>query len=198
MTTTATETKEAAAPKPSLRDLYGAPVEQLSDGNLTLKRYKDGDAEAAYEAATTTLPELIMWMTWASEDYNLESTKGFVTFAQTSWDDGTEYSYGAFVDGAFVGSFSLMAPLEGDGADIGYWLSKPATGKGIATRATKLLIKAAWDANYPNVQIRHDVRNVKSEAIPKRLGFTYLHTKSAVRKGENLEDKLWQLRRESA
>lgn len=197
MTTTAIETKEAEAPKPSIRDLYGAPVEQLSEGNLTLRRYQEDDAGAAYEASMTTMPELIKWMTWASKDYNLESTKGFITFARTSWDEGKEYSYGAFADGKFVGSFSLMAPIEGDGADIGYWLSKPATGKGLATRATKLLIKAAWNAGYPNVQIRHDVRNDKSEAIPKRLGFTYLHTKPAVRKGENLEDKVWQLKRES-
>jgi len=61
-----------------------------------------------------------------------------------SWDAGSEYSYACIVNGEFCGSFSLMAPMEGDGADIGYWLSMPATGKGIATRATKLLIQTAF------------------------------------------------------
>lgn len=190
------DNKITELPADSLRRKYNVPPEQLVDGNLILRRWRSEDGEQSYKAAMTNIDELIEWMTWASEDYNLQSAQDFMTFSQSCWENGTSFDYAAVLDGEVCGSFSLMKAEHGVGADIGYWLAKPATGKGVATRSTTLLLKAAFDANFEAVQIMHDVRNVKSEAIPKRLGFTYKETNVGIIKGQEFDRKLWQLTRE--
>lgn len=187
--------KDQELPADSLRRKYDVPPEELTDGNLTLRRWQLADGEASYEAARTNLDELIEWMTWATKDYDLQSAQSFMSFSQSCWENGTSFDYAAVLDGKVCGSFSLMNAEHGVGSDIGYWLARPATGKGVATRATKLLLKAAFDANFETVQIMHDVRNVKSEAIPKRLGFTYKETNVGLNKGKEFDRKLWQLTR---
>lgn len=65
-----------------------------------------------------------------------------------------------------------VALAEADRVELGYWLDAAATGKGLATEATRALMEAA--AAIPGMtqaEIRCDVANVASAAIPQRLGF---------------------------
>ena len=58
-------------------------------------------------------------------------------------------------------------------AEIGYWLGKAFEGKGIMTRACKALVSYAFkDLQMNRIQIRCATGNVRSCAIPQRLGFT--------------------------
>jgi RimJ/RimL family protein N-acetyltransferase len=59
-----------------------------------------------------------------------------------------------------------------DHVELGYWLDAAATGQGLATEATRALLDVA--ASLPgmtHVEIRCDVANEPSAAIPQRLGF---------------------------
>lgn len=56
---------------------------------------------------------------------------------------------------------------------IGYWLAKDAQGKGIMTRCCTVLIDYLFgDFGLNRVQINCNIDNVRSRAIPERLGFT--------------------------
>jgi RimJ/RimL family protein N-acetyltransferase len=61
----------------------------------------------------------------------------------------------------------------GDRVEIGYWLDAAVTGHGFATEAAVALVAVA-DAmpGLARVEIRCDVNNVASAAIPQRLGFS--------------------------
>lgn len=68
-----------------------------------------------------------------------------------------------------TGRVSLPAA---DRVELGYWLDAAATGQGLATEATRVLMEVA--ASLPamaHAEIRCDVENVPSAAIPQRLGF---------------------------
>jgi RimJ/RimL family protein N-acetyltransferase len=56
--------------------------------------------------------------------------------------------------------------------EIGYWLDAAATGHGFASEAAAALLDVA-DAmpGISRVEIRCDVNNTASAAIPRRLGF---------------------------
>lgn len=59
-----------------------------------------------------------------------------------------------------------------DRVELGYWLDAAATGQGLATEATLALMEVA--AGLPamtHAEIRCDVANAPSAAIPRRLGF---------------------------
>lgn len=180
-------------PKGSMRLVYRVPPEELTDGTITLRKWRVEDAEAIYEAAKATLPDLIMWMTWASADYSLENVKSFIEFSQKSWEIGQEYNYAILLNGVPTGACSLVTRPDHDGIEIGYWVGKPATGRGYATRASHLLTKAVFGIGGHDVRIRHDIRNVKSEAIPRRLGFTRLGTVPCLEQERDSVDVMWQM-----
>ncbi len=56
---------------------------------------------------------------------------------------------------------------------IGYWLSEDHQGKGIMTEACRAFIRHAFtDYGLNRVEINTAIDNVKSQAIPRRLGFS--------------------------
>lgn len=60
-----------------------------------------------------------------------------------------------------------------DKIEIGYWLIEKLTGKGIATAAVRKMVNLAFrNMEMNRVQIRCGIGNVKSSAIPRRLGFS--------------------------
>lgn len=71
-------------------------------------------------------------------------------------------------------------------AEIGYWLSEKAQGKGIITQAVKeLLMMAFTELNLNSIRILAAVDNLKSRRIPEKLGFTL---EGITRDGELLVD----------
>jgi len=61
-----------------------------------------------------------------------------------------------------------------DKVEIGYWLIEKMTGKGIATAATRKMVNLAFrNMNMNRVQIKCGVGNLKSSAIPRRIGFLF-------------------------
>lgn len=57
--------------------------------------------------------------------------------------------------------------------EIGYWLRTSAIGRGYVAEATRLLSDFAFDhLNTNRIMIRCDAENVRSAAVPRRLGFT--------------------------
>jgi ribosomal-protein-serine acetyltransferase len=62
-------------------------------------------------------------------------------------------------------------------AEIGYWLAEKAQGRGIVSRAVRVLVRFSFvELGVDAVLIRCARDNVKSRAIPERLGFTLTAT----------------------
>jgi len=61
---------------------------------------------------------------------------------------------------------------DADHVELGYWLDAAETGKGLATEAARALFAvAATLAGMTHVDIRCDIANGASAAVPQRLGF---------------------------
>ncbi|KAG6008160.1 hypothetical protein E4U21_004917 [Claviceps maximensis] len=153
------------------------PPEQLADGNLFLRRWQTSDATALQAAANRSIAELSPWMPWAAKGYySATDAQFYLAFTKTSWEAADEYDYAIIVDGQPSGSIGLMRPHRScqkpNCFEIGYWLATDITGRGLATRATAMLIEVARKLATKHVQIRHAELNVRSSRIPLRLGFT--------------------------
>ncbi|KJK75877.1 hypothetical protein H634G_09242 [Metarhizium anisopliae BRIP 53293] len=150
-----------------------APPERLVEGDLVLRRWKLSDAAELHAAASSSAVELARWMPWAADGYDLTKAQQFLDFTSKAWDNGESYDFAIIV---------------------GYWLAKEATGRGLATRAASLLTRTAFAVGAEHVQIRHDERNHRSGAIPRRLGFKSLGLESlpAGKGGGKEVSLLWQ------
>ncbi|KAJ3480694.1 hypothetical protein NLG97_g8009 [Lecanicillium saksenae] len=179
--------------KPVLADRYKVPAEQLSDGVVTLRRWQVEDAQKLFAAAEPSVAELKAWMPWAANGYTLEDAETFLSITTVDWDKGRGFDFAIVANDKVVGSCGLMSPAMGsDGMAMGYWLSTPATGRGLATKAAALLTQAAFDCGAELVQIWHKVANGKSRAIPERLGYRFLGQYDNLQIREPGEMGLWQ------
>lgn len=125
-----------------------------------------------------SLDHLLPWMPWArgyAENDPLVQCAEYIARCDDEWDSGAAYNYAITVDGEIVGGVSLMRRVGPGGLEIGYWMHHRHTGRGFATLASKALVDEAFrlpDIDF--VEIIHDARNLASEAVPRKLGFTQI------------------------
>jgi ribosomal-protein-serine acetyltransferase len=148
------------------------PDEVIEHGPVTLRRYRAGDVDAVFDAVTASLGHLRPWLPWAA-DYRRESAEEYVANSIEHWDDGTEYNYAITTAGLLAGSIGLMARIGPGGLEIGYWVHRAYTRRGLATAAAATLVEQAFRLpGVDRVEIVHDELNLASGAIPRKLGFT--------------------------
>jgi ribosomal-protein-serine acetyltransferase len=137
-----------------------------------LRPLRESDARELYELVARNRPRLAQWMAWAAEQ-TCEQTLRFIhsTQRQIAEDDGFTTALVAHdrIVGV-VGFHGIDWPNRA--TSIGYWLSEDEEGRGTMTEAVFALVGHAftqWKLN--RVEIRADVENTRSRAIPARLGF---------------------------
>ena len=148
------------------------PPEVIEHGPVILRRYHEDDLDALFEAVTESLDHLRPWMPWAA-NYSRESAQEYLAGSIKGWDDGTEYNYALMTAGALAGSIGLMRRIGPGGLEIGYWVHRGYTRRGLATAASAALVEQAFRLpGVDRVEIVHDELNVASGGIPRKLGFT--------------------------
>jgi ribosomal-protein-serine acetyltransferase len=148
------------------------PDEVIERGPVTLRRYRADDLDALFQAVMESLDHLRPWMPWAA-DYSRQTAEEYLAGSIKHWDEGTEYNYAITTAGALAGSIGLMARIGPGGLEIGYWVHRAYTRRGLATAASEALVEQAFRLPGVNrVEIVHDELNVASGGVPRKLGFT--------------------------
>lgn len=149
------------------------PSPELSDGVVTLRPWLERDAPAIAEACGDE--EIAWWLDQVPQPYTESDARTYVAMTRRGWKDGTHAAF-AIIDaetGAVVGSVGLhWLDTEHGVAEIGYWVTREARGRGVATRATRLATRWALTAcGMKRVQLRADRRNVASQRVAESAGF---------------------------
>ncbi|MGW4523584.1 GNAT family N-acetyltransferase [Amycolatopsis sp. NPDC004378] len=146
------------------------PAETLTREEFSLTRWTSADAGAVQAAVSGSGAHLADWVPWAAGGYTGEDAAAFLRLTHENWEAGRAYEWAIRVDGSLAGAVGVMA-REG-GVEIGYWLARDFTGRGLVTRAVSLLVSDAFRRGAGYAEIRHDEANVRSGAVPARLGFS--------------------------
>jgi ribosomal-protein-serine acetyltransferase len=148
------------------------PPFTLARGRL-LRVLEESDAQELHELIERNRPRLARWMAWAVEHQTRRQTIEFIrlTRRQLSANDGLQTAL--IADGRIVGMVGFHSiDWQNRATSLGYWLSEEEEGQGTMTQAVATLTGHAfahWRLN--RVEIRADVENARSRAIPERLGF---------------------------
>jgi RimJ/RimL family protein N-acetyltransferase len=114
------------------------------------------------------------WIPWASRVVDESTARDFLQrYADEQAKDGGRL-YGIWVNGELAGGtlFRVFEPRFGI-CEIGVWLAPDAGGKGLITRAARLMIDwAIKERGMQRVEWRTAPENVRSIAVAKRLGMT--------------------------
>lgn len=174
-------------------------AEILAAGPLVLRTLGLEDVPALHAAVLANLDHLRPFMPWiASEPVPLEERLALVE----RWSElrrlGREWHFGLFLEGDLAGAAGLRS--RGAVREIGYWVHRGYTRRGVATLSSFLLTDAAFSSPAVEaVEIWHDRANTASGAIPPRLGYRKVAerpanplTRSA---GDEGIDCIWQVTR---
>lgn len=157
------------------------------DDDLHLRLVDNGDAERLFQLTDQSRRYLREWLPWVDHTKSVQDSLNFVDFSKKLYAESKGMSCVIVYKNEVVGVISYNSiDWTNRIVYIGYWLGEGYQGKGIMTRATAAMIDYAFNELKLNkVDIRAAVDNVKSRAIPKRLGFV---EEGRIRQGEWLYD----------
>ncbi|HLQ72963.1 MAG TPA: GNAT family protein [Bacillota bacterium] len=147
-------------------------VQHIHD-RLTVRMLKTSDAEPLYQLIKQSKPYLRQWLPWIDDGVTLSYCEELIENNFLAHATRSSLTIGVFYDGRIVGivTFNKYNWRNRIGY-IGYWLGEPYQGKGIMTESVKALIQYGFTKLRLNrVEIHCATENIKSQAIPKRLGF---------------------------
>jgi RimJ/RimL family protein N-acetyltransferase len=159
--------------------LYGGAVDvrppdrPLTDGVVALRPWTLADIPAV--AAACDEAEIARWMHQIPTPYGEADARVYIRSTQAAWLAGTG-AFFAVVDsasGELAGAIAIhLTDPELENVEVGYWAAARARGRGLTTRALKLISAWAVGQGAKRVQLRADVRNVASLRVAEKAGFT--------------------------
>lgn len=149
--------------------------ESFESDRLTIRAPRAGDGPEMNAAVEETFDDLKPWMPWARQMPTLEESEIYVRRAQCEFLAREDLVLLLFLKGTntLVGGSGLHR-IDWDipKFEIGYWCRKRFQGQGYITESTEAIAKFAFETlGAKRVEIRCDLKNVRSQRIPDSLGF---------------------------
>ncbi len=144
------------------------------DEDTELRIYEERHAHELAEVVDRNRAHLRQWLPWLDYSRTVEDSKAFIKNSLQQFANNEGFQMGIWYQDKLVGGIGLHTiDWANRKVEIGYWLAEAYQGKGLMTRACRTLVTYAFDELGLNkVEIRCATENIRSCAIPKRLGFT--------------------------
>ncbi len=144
-------------------------IPTLTDGVVWLRPLEPSDVDAVYECASDPASQRF---TTVPSPYHRNDAVEFVDRASAQVWPGFEVAITDAED-TLLGTCGLrIRDEESDVVAIGYMVSPSARGRGLATRATRLLIGFAWAIGAHRVALDAFATNTASRRVAERCGMT--------------------------
>jgi RimJ/RimL family protein N-acetyltransferase len=150
------------------------PSPPLSDELVSLRPWTLDDVPAITAACNEA--EIARWIHQIPSPYSERDARDYVLGTEAAWRDGA----GAFfavverAGGGLAGSIAIhVISEEAAAVEVGYWTAAPARGRGLTTRALRLISRwALGEIGVARIQLRADVRNTASVRVAEKAGYT--------------------------
>jgi len=149
--------------------------EELRGERVIIRPYRESDAQDVFEAVGESRDHLRPWLPFADEHQTVEETRDWIIHQVAAWllrEDMTLGMWEATTNRYLGGTGFHPRDWDIGYFEIGYWIRASAEGRGYVTEAVRLLTDFVFHTLKANrLEIRCDELNVRSAAIPRRLGF---------------------------
>jgi RimJ/RimL family protein N-acetyltransferase len=155
--------------------LTARPPERIAGDGIVLRRPRAEDGDALAAAIRASLEHLRPWMAWADDEATTpERRRDHLERVDRGWEAGTDFAFLVLDAGEtrVVGGSGLHRRIGPGAIEIGYWVHVDHGDRGIATALARALTDAALALpDVDRVEIHCDEANVRSAAVPRRLGY---------------------------
>lgn len=178
-----------------MTDLAATRID-VGDG-IELRAYVPEDAEASFAAIDASRDYIGEWLAWAEGSRAPSDTADFITRTLEGYETGDVLNLAIVVDGTIVGGtgFNRIEEQYRVG-EIGYWLGEAHGGRGVMTRSAAALTSFGFEMlGMHRIEIRADALNVRSRAVPERIGYTLEATlrDHRVHRGEFIDTVIYAM-----
>lgn len=161
-------------------------TQALSD-SLSLVLLEPRHADALFRTVDANRAHLRRWLPWVDLTRSAEDSRDFIRGTQRQFGENDGFQTALVVDGeiaGMIGHTGIRWPSRA--AALGYWLAEKHQGRGFMTRACRAYVDHAFhELGLNRMEIRAATGNVRSRAVPERLGF---RLEGVVRDAEWLYD----------
>lgn len=151
-------------------------VPVLTDGVVRLRAHSEADAERIVEQCTD--PASLRW-TQVPRGYTVEMAHEWVGEIAKGWDNGGDQLWAIEAaddpEGRFQGTIDLR-PRDAGRAEIGYGLHPEGRGRGLMSRALKLVCQYWFDSGGKRVDWYAERGNIASWGPARAAGFEFITT----------------------
>lgn len=172
------------------------------DDEIRLVQLREDDVDALFALVDRNRERLLDWFperyVYSDKEDVWEdiSPKGFIKIHSPS-----TVQMGIWYQGELAGVINTHPKFpEGTTYFIAYWIGKEYEGKGVITRSAKALVDVLFGLDWvQEVVIYCAVENTRSQAVPRRLGFTeraVIHNDELVR-GKSFDEIEFVMTREA-
>ncbi|HET8926649.1 MAG TPA: GNAT family N-acetyltransferase [Microbacterium sp.] len=145
----------------------------LRTARLELSRPVAADVDAIFEACQDAD---IQRYTTVPTPYARVHAETFVEKVAANWTDGAHLTWAMRHDGTLVGMIGMYR-IDGRGiGELGYWMARPARGKGLLTEAAQAVIDwgfAPEGLDLDRIEWKAIAGNTASARAARTLGFRY-------------------------
>jgi RimJ/RimL family protein N-acetyltransferase len=140
---------------------------ELGDGDLLLRPWTEDDVPGLVVACND--PEIPRWIPVIPSPYTEADALAFV---RGELETAPEYSFAIAEGGALVGAIGLARNSMRYRGSIGYWVAALARGRGICTRALRVVCRFGLDElELARLELITDPDNVASQRVAEKVGF---------------------------
>lgn len=156
-------------------------------GNAEIRVFEESHAEILFQLIERNRGSLRQWLPWLDWSHTPADIAEHIRQSYSRFQQSNGFSAGIWIEGRLAGAIGIHAvDSRHRSSSIGYWLANEYRGAGVMTQSCSAVISAAFrHYRLHRVEIRCAAANLKSCAIPIRLGFTYEGT---LREAEWLYD----------
>lgn len=181
------------------------PAYRIKTERLMLRCWDPTHAPLLKVAVEESLDHLRPWMPWTKQEpediqVKIDRLRRF----RGNFDLDQDYIYGVFdlEESRVLGGTGLHTRVqpafpEFAAREIGYWIHKDYINQGLATELSAALTRVAFEIEQVDrVEIHCDPQNVRSAAIPRKLGYRHeatLARRLRTTEGEPRDTMIWSL-----
>jgi RimJ/RimL family protein N-acetyltransferase len=149
------------------------PDSALEDGTIVLREWTDGDVASIVAGCSDA--EIARWLDQVPQPYTERDARDYLASTRRGWREASISSF-AIADaatGEALGSISIhWLDHEQAVGEVGYWVRREARGRGVATRAVRLISRWGLEAcGLRRLQLRADIENTASQRVAEKAGF---------------------------
>jgi len=139
---------------------------ELRDGDLVLRPWTEDDVDAMVAGCND--PEVAHWIPTLPHPYTADDALAFIRGAVRDDHD----AMAIVLDGSVVGGIGMGVNSNQYRGTIGYWVASASRGRGICTRALRLLSRHGLEElALQRLELITDPDNSASQRVAEKIGF---------------------------